>query len=426
MTRLALLIGLITLVAGQSAAQDTPVLRTEFEQSEAVPGQPLSLRLTLLVPTYMPKPPVWPSFESPNLLVRLPERASGPTSDRVGSDTWSGITRHYRLYPMAQGSFSIPAQPVQVTYADPYTQETVTTTLQTEPMQFTGKVPEAAEGLTPFLAANDVTLEQQLNGDPESLEPGDSVEWTVTARIQGTSPIFIPELIPQLSLEGFAAYPEEPVVSESSDRGVLGGTRQERITFVAEAGGAGELPALTLQWFDLKGQQIETASTEASAYAIDAPPLSVLSSWNWRQVVSLALAGFLAAGVLCGLARRLAAPWKRLRAQRVADYRVSEAYAFNSLSQAIRSRNLTALYVALDRWSDFFPEGELRNYGELQRLLLAIGRKRFSHHTSGKADDWRELERVVQRLRRKRPQRITATQGLPPMNPTGGSDFRPA
>ena len=63
---------------------DGPQLMVDFPESETIPGQPLSLRLTVLVPTYMPSPPVWPSLETRNVLVRLPERSTTPTSRRIG------------------------------------------------------------------------------------------------------------------------------------------------------------------------------------------------------------------------------------------------------------------------------------------------------------------------------------------------------
>ena len=72
-------------------ARDQPVLRVAIEETETIPGQPINLRMTVLVPTFMPKPPVWPSFEAPNLLVRIPPRGGGPTSERIGGQTWSGV-----------------------------------------------------------------------------------------------------------------------------------------------------------------------------------------------------------------------------------------------------------------------------------------------------------------------------------------------
>ena len=58
---------LLCFVALPVRAQDGPILRTEFEETQAIPGQSLSLRLTVLVPIYMPAAPVWPAMEVPNV-----------------------------------------------------------------------------------------------------------------------------------------------------------------------------------------------------------------------------------------------------------------------------------------------------------------------------------------------------------------------
>ena len=74
---LLLLLWLMTpaLVAAQEPNQSIlPVLRMALDKDTAVPGQPLILRVTVLAPTWLPKAPVFPSFETPNVIVRLPSR----------------------------------------------------------------------------------------------------------------------------------------------------------------------------------------------------------------------------------------------------------------------------------------------------------------------------------------------------------------
>lgn len=79
-----LLIALLMLSA-PAAARDGPILATDFPETEAIPGQPLSLRVTVLVPTFMPSPPQWPSMEAPNLHVRVV--STGGTSQSVDGAT---------------------------------------------------------------------------------------------------------------------------------------------------------------------------------------------------------------------------------------------------------------------------------------------------------------------------------------------------
>ncbi|MCP4818083.1 MAG: hypothetical protein GY883_02770, partial [Shimia sp.] len=94
MRLLAFLFLLLLPLAALAQDQD-PLLEITFEERETIPGQPLTLRLTVFVPTFMPKPPVWPSFETPNLRIRLPERSTSPTSRTINGGTWSGVSRRY-------------------------------------------------------------------------------------------------------------------------------------------------------------------------------------------------------------------------------------------------------------------------------------------------------------------------------------------
>ncbi|MGI9491637.1 MAG: hypothetical protein ACR2QF_04465, partial [Geminicoccaceae bacterium] len=241
------LAGTASAVAEEPAG---PIIRMALEEDEAIPGQPIVMRVTLLAPTWMPKAPVFPSFEIPNIIVRLPERASGPTSETVDGETWSGVTRAYRLYPMTPGRFRIPPQPVIVTHADPETRESVTVELQTEGTEFEGVAPKGTEDLDPFIAADELTLEQTIEGEPADLEPGGTISHVVTAQIKGMSPIFLPELTPPAATDGIAVYPKEPMVIESEERGVLSGKRVEHVVYVGEAGGRYTAPPINLRWFN--------------------------------------------------------------------------------------------------------------------------------------------------------------------------------
>jgi hypothetical protein len=147
-------------------AQDMqPRLEVTFEENETVPGQPLTLRLTVLVPTFMPDPPVWPDFETPNLMVRLPSKASSSTSKSIGGETWSGISRRYQITPVVPGTFEIPAGAVKVRYRSLEGSDVLEATLPVPSQTVTGVVPEGAEGMDPFMAAEKLTLTQTVEGD---------------------------------------------------------------------------------------------------------------------------------------------------------------------------------------------------------------------------------------------------------------------
>ena len=158
--RQLLLLFLAIVLPLQAVAQDRdkPIVEVEFKEDETIPGQYLTLRVTVLVPTWMPEPVAFPSLDVPNLRIRLPERSTSPTSRTIDGNSWSGVSRRYLVSPMVPGTFSIPGQNLQVTYADPQTSEPVKAELAVDPVTLRGIVPKSAEGLDPFIAAKDLSL----------------------------------------------------------------------------------------------------------------------------------------------------------------------------------------------------------------------------------------------------------------------------
>jgi len=414
--RIGMMCVVLLLFAVPLVAQEAkkPVLEITFEQTEAIPGQALSLRITVLVPTFLPSPPVWPSLEAPNLLVRLPERSTGPTSKKIGQETWSGVTRHYRITPMVAGHFSIPPQRLIVTYADPETNAPLKVTLTTEPIDFAGVAPEGSEGLDPFIAAESLQLKQTIDGEPAAMVPGDSVVRTVTATIRGTSAMFLPNLLPPTAVEGVAAYPDEPVLETSDDRGVLSGIRTERVTLFAEGGGEGAAPPVSLDWYSFVTGQVETAKIEGFDIAVDGPPARRAEARDGRSLVFAVLAALLALGLGAWLAPLLHR-WVRTRRS---AWLASEAHAYAQLHRIVQRHNYAALYPALDAWFTTLGEHDLRRHPRLQAALIELGHARYGRNAAGNiASAWRALAAALADVRRASRKHQTVATALPPLNP---------
>jgi hypothetical protein len=394
----------------QAPAQ--PILRMSFDRSEAIPGQPVTLRLTVLAPTYLSAPPVWPSFEAPNLLVRLPEGATTPINERIGGENWSGVSRRYQISPMIPGAFPLPAQEVAVTWSDPQIGKPAKTVLKTEPVTFKGVPPPGTEGLDPFIAADSLQITRQVEGSPQAMKPGDSVIMTLTATVRGVSPMFLPDLPAPSAIEGIAAYPDDPVVTETEERGRSGGTRVERVTLVAEAGGGGELPPLSLRWFDLETNMIETATVEGLAFSVEGLPIHHDQPRDWRVIAMAAAGAILAAAMVFGAIR-----WAAPRVRRYsAAWRGSEAHAWRQLRRTVAKRNHAALRPALDTWAARVEGADPRRDPIVRKALLSLGAARYGGEAAGANAAWRSLAAALPKARRLG--RRTKTIGsLPPLNP---------
>jgi len=421
MTRIArfLLTALVWLIPAPSAAADLPepIVEVDFDTSQTIPGQFLPLRVTVLVPTWMPQPVVFPPLDAPNLRVRLPDRSTSPTSKRIDGEEWSGVSRRYLVSPMVPGWFTLPGGQVDITYADPdNTAVPLKASIKLDPLAIEGVVPEGAENLDPFLAATDLALSQELPEQTTDLKPGDSLRRTVTATITGASPMMVPQLMPPPQIGGFAAYADEPVLEESQDRGVLSGSRKEVITLMVQSNGAGELPPIELSWYNIETGKIETASLDPvriSASGAPAADQNLLARLNTRSLLALlAVAGF--SILLLVFAWPRLAEHVRRRRQR---FLAGKAHARKDLLTAIGRQDYPATVAALQTWAERPP----RLYpAERQTVLDAL--RPLSSHRYGKSREktethaWTSLEKAVSRAGTGR-QCAGGKTGLPVLNP---------
>ncbi len=406
---------LISPAAAQNPTE--PLLSVELDKSEAAPGETIIMRVKLLGPTWFPKPPEYPSFEIPNVIVRLPEGASYPVSERVGRDTWSGIMREYSLQPMVTGSFRIPPRSINVTWADPETSKPVTRQFDTGEILFAGRIPAGAEGLQPFIAARSLVLEQELDGETRDLQPGDAFKRTVRARIKGAAAVSLPRLVASLEADYLSAYADEPRVAESLQDNEPVGERIETITYVVTSGGSLDVPPIELRWWNLESRQIETARVDGFEISARRSLADILRGLDWRLAAPLVLA-------LIILAIALARLWPQFRAwrqQRRAAYLASEAYAFKLAGSALRQHHFGRAINAIDTWRGRLPRACRARLDDIGSMLLPLGallyRRERQQPDSGL---WSRVSTGLAEARqscRRHARAEAQTRILPPLNP---------
>lgn len=415
-TVVRLLIALVLAPAVAQAQETEPLLEVRFEEAETIPGQPLDLRLTVLVPTFMPKPVAFPSMNAPNLIVERVQTGTGPTSERVEGETWSGVNQRYRVTPLAAGTFALPGGEVVVTFADPQTRELTQTTLTLDAITLTATVPEGAEGLDPFIAATALELTQTIEGTPETpLKAGETIVRTVEATIKGAPAILIPQLMAPLAIDGIAAYPAEPAFTQEVERGVVSGTRRESLTLVAESGGTGTIAPITLDWYNLESETVERASVAGFEVVVDAPVAASADAGPKSVLIVLALGAVLFLTVIgVFLAPRL----RQETARMARAWQASEAHAYRQVRSAIKAPDVGALSTAAPRWLDRLPREAARDEA-LGDAFAALGRHLYREPASADASPWTALARTAARVHKnakRRPERRTRRQ-LPPLNP---------
>lgn len=337
----AAFLALLLLMPFAAAAQTGPQVSLAREPEGPVTvGTPVRITATVLVPTFMPKPPVWPDLQVADAVTRLPERATHAVTERIGRDTWSGISRTWEITPQRPADYDLGPASIVVTYADPDTSAPVETSVPLPPLGLTATVPPGAEGLDPFVAAASLTLDASVTDLPAAPKPGDAFTLTLTITASGPPAMLLPPLAERLpTLPGLRAYPREPVLTDGDPA-----TRTEAIAYVIEAPGHYALPALDLGWWNTATATRETATTEPVVVEVAPPP-----GWRSpdgggpgsRRLLAATAAGVLAVGL--GLALWLT--------RRPSSRPPSERSLYRALRRAIRDAPPDAIRSALAAWT---------------------------------------------------------------------------
>lgn len=419
MRRFAVHAAVALLLAGAAAAQVEPVVRVELDPAEVTVGESARLRVTVLVPTWFARPPVYPSFELANAITRLPPDSSFPTSERIGGQTWSGIVRDYRIYPLLGATYRLDGGSIEVAYANPGAQP-VMLQVPVPGITLRATVPRGAEDLSPYVAGRRLDLSVTVEGDLDALEAGDAIVLRYVAELQGLPAMFLPPLAPALKLDGVAVYADEPAVQDGDVA-----RREEKITLVFEAGGEFSIPGIELDYWNLASQSVEAAAAPGLEIAVAGPPAATATSTTGQTGVGrravILLAALLAVAYLGWRLAPLVARYLRSAAER---RRASEPFAFGELDRALCSANARAGYSALLPWLERIAPGMAArdfaaSYGDegLRGAIDSLAAANFS--ASPGTFDPAPLRRGLRAARRRclTASRKTGPAGLPGLNP---------
>ena len=397
------------------AEEDSPITRISLSADTVRVGEPVTLTVAVLVPSWFPKPPVFPSFEVPNAIVRLPPDSTYPISERIGRATWSGIVRDYQVFPLLPATFMLGGQPLRVTWANP-PGEPLIADVPVPGVQLIAEVPAGAENLNPYLAGRSLTLERRIIGETSGLEVGDALEVEYVAELDGLPAMFLPPLVEQVQRPGLAMYPNEPRVEDGDVA-----RRSEKVTLVFELGGGFALPAPRLRWFNTDTETVEVAEVPAMTVDVkgELPPPEAPETGTVGRVLQF-LAALLLASLVLWLLRQLI----RYRSERRRRWLASEEGAFEALLGALKAGDGQGIDKAFARWLDRTdgspgPVAFARRWGdsELVTALEAMARSRFGNE----GGDWQPLgiEQGLSTARERFLSNNTTAEAmpLPPLNP---------
>jgi len=415
---MACAVGLAALPVAAQSPSDTPQVEVTVEPPEGTTvGTPLRITLSVLAPSYLLKPPVWPDLQIADAITRVPPNASRPGSRRVGGQTWVVVSRVYELTPQQAADYTLDPQKIPLTYADPDTNQPVPAEAMMPAITFAGTVPKGAEGLKPFIAAEALTISDAIEGPGDDPRPGSAVTRTVTIEAQGTQAMLLPPILGDDAPAGLRAYPREPELSDQpGERGAAPTARRiESVTYVAELPGDYALPPTHLDWWNSKAAKVESAGSQGATFSIPAPrgwhppgtpdPRRVLLLWGGG--IGLALLAALWLG-----RHRLRAGWTRLRR--------SEPVVFRRLLGQARHGRIGEVRQILEEWLPLIdaqspPASVETALREAERELWGPGEWLPSPSPASRKALVAALREARRDLRRRR--HGAAQDALPPLNP---------
>jgi hypothetical protein len=176
---------------------------------------------------------------------------------------------------------------------------------------------------------------------------------------------------------------------------------------------------VTLDWYNLATGEVETASVEGFAIAVNGPPAQTAAEpRDWRAIALMALAGVvaLAAGVWAFrrvsplLGRRIVVA----RARRLA----SESHAYAELRRVVASRDHAGLRPALDLWSERVTGPDPREEPRVRSVLAEFGAARYGPAAPTDTDHaWHDLAEALPDARKSCRSTSSAVRALPRLNP---------
>ncbi|MEM1191140.1 MAG: hypothetical protein AAGI72_21600 [Pseudomonadota bacterium] len=415
----AVLVIVALLRANPAAAQDPdPVVELSVSPAVVSVGEPVSLSVSVYVPTWFVRPPLFPSFEIPNAILRKPRVASRPSSKRIGGDTWSGTTRRFTIYPLVAAAYRLESQAIELLIARPG-KDPRAARVDSGEVRFEARVPPGAERLDPYLSGTRFDLDRSVDGDPETLKVGDALVLTYSAELEGLPAVFIPEIVADYDVPGLSVYAEQPKIEE----GPLA-RRREKLTVIVNAGGSFTLPAVAIDWWDTVSGSIKTASLpELQLHVSGLAPASAEEGNRFALGPGLLVAVVVLLALALGLGPKAAAGLREFVRERRRRRRHSERFAWEQAERALEGSDAAAAHRALVRWIK-----RLDGVGDLRTLAsrydtdtLVADLARLNRYLYGGGDEEPDLHRLRENIAAARQRALSESRSeagaLPALNP---------
>jgi len=180
-------------------------------------------------------------------------------------------THEFALFSQAAGKVEIPGFEVRYANKQGYTGPEVSTTAQVPALQFQIQKPEGLPDGTFVVTTPQLDVTETWDAQPTEAKVGDVFHRTITQTAEQMTGMALappPVNVP----EGIRIYPDNPEVTDKTDRGELSGERVDTITYSIRQSGTLTIPAIKYIWWDPEKKQFGTKTLPAVTFQVAAPP----------------------------------------------------------------------------------------------------------------------------------------------------------
>lgn len=212
--------------------------------------------------------------------------------------TYQVITRHYVLFPLHSGNLTLqgPVLDAEIAsnqprrpfgsdpfgggfFGGPFFQTVRPVRLHGKPIELTVRARPASAVGSYWLPARNVTLSAAWNPAKLSAPAGDPISLDVTLQATGLTAAQLPDLASLLGFPpGIKAYPDQPKLNDSTQDGLLVGSRDQTIALMSDSPGRYTIPALTVTWWDTQTNQPRVTTVPARTLTILPAPGSATAT----------------------------------------------------------------------------------------------------------------------------------------------------
>lgn len=235
-----------------------------------------TITIEVLVPTWFKQPVYFDEVDGLNLINVKTNKSTYPTSKMINGKTWSGVNKTYSVIAMAEGDYQLALPRLKVLFVG-QNQTVISEDITLGMVAFNAYIPEQAKKLKPLLIAEQITLSDVWHGQDKRVV-GQSITRKVVVEIQGSSALFLPQMLHRDEHPQWQSYPRIMKNENHIDSrtGQLMSKRTESTDVMIRQSGELILPPIVIEYYQPSSGQIVRVQSELDALSISP------SAGDWR------------------------------------------------------------------------------------------------------------------------------------------------